>query len=259
MRKVKYRYLPFLMLAINPSISFASDTKDIDPGDMTQVYTQVGGGIDSDSNIKVLGSVSGTHSGGDKFLLYGEMVFGDAHFHDEDYGVAYNNARFQYFQVTDTSLSLFPKVGFSMDLIHSKLPELDRLKDDMTLGSVGVVGMINPTYTGSFMIFPNLAYTYGEMYGKDVDGYMANLFLTRRISDNRSYVGFFPEYMSISGDGIERQSLTLKFQVGTPITDSGRFWMTVTYEHQESNLVFNSIDNGWKNSSSMELGFKYYL
>ncbi|MGF1695788.1 hypothetical protein L4C54_08945 [Vibrio lamellibrachiae] len=258
MRRLKKCMYPIVCVAVLPLSAYAQETTEVDPGDMTKVYTQVGASIDSDSNIKLLGSISGTYDNNDSFLLYGEAAFGDAGFDNEDYGVSYNNGRLQYFHVMDSGVTSFPKVGFSVDLIHSVLPQVNN-EDDMTLASVGVVGMVNPMYTEKFMAFPNIAYTKGKMYGEDVDGYLATLFLTRRISENRSYIGFFPEYMSISGDDIERESVKLKFQVGTPITDSQRLWMMATYEHQESKLNYLNINQGWVNSSRIELGFKYYI
>ncbi|WP_295898622.1 hypothetical protein [uncultured Vibrio sp.] len=231
---------------------------EVDPGDMTKVYTQLGASIDSDSNIKLLGSMSGTYRNSDTFLLYGEASFGDADFDDEDYGADYSNGRLQYFHVMDSGVSAFPKMGFSVDYIHSLLPEVNN-EDAMSIASIGLVGMVNPIHTQKLMVFPNIAYTKGTMYGEDVDGYLATLFLTRRISEDRSYIGFFPEYMSISGDGIERDSVKLKFQVGTPITDSKRLWMMTTYEHQEANLQYLNIHQGWSNSSCIEFGFKYYI
>lgn len=246
-----------IALALSSSPAVAEEV--VDPGDMTKVYTQVGTSIDSDSNIRLLGSLSGSHSNGDNFLFYGDVVFGDTDFHDEDYGTAYNNARLQYFHVTNTSLTSLPKVGFSIDAIHSRLPEIKHVGDDMSIVSAGIVGMINPSYSGKFMLFPNLAYAKGEMYGESVDGVLANLFLTRRIAENRSYIGFFPEYMNVSGDSVSRESIKLKFQVGTPITDGQRLWLTATYEHQESTQAISNQDYGWSNSSRVELGFKYYL
>lgn len=247
-----------LALAYNSPI-YAGEEKNIDPGDMTKVYTQLGASIDSDSNIKALGSLSGTYGNGDNFLLYGEAVFGDNHFHDEDYGIAYSNTRMQYFQAKTTSLSALPKVGFSVDLIHNNLPEIASYGDSMSLASVGAVAMISPKYTGSFMVFPNIAYTKGDMYGEDVDGYLSALYITHRISSNRAYVGLFPEYMSLSGEGIERDSIKLKFIVGTPVTDSGRLWLTSTFEHQEAKFNIAESDYSWQNTSRVEMGFKYYL
>lgn len=247
-----------LAIAYNSQI-YAEDESNIDPGDMTKVYTQLGASIDSDSNIKALGSLSGTYGNGDNFLLYGEAVFGDSHFHGEDYGIAYSNTRLQYFQAKTTSLSALPKVGFSVDLIHNSLPKIANYGDSMSLVSAGAVAMISPKYTGSFMVFPNIAYTKGDMYGEDVDGYLSALYITHRISSNRAYIGLFPEYMSLSGEGIERDSIKLKFVVGTPITDSGRLWLTSTFEHQEAKFNIAESDNSWQNTSRVEMGFKYYL
>ncbi|MGF1759349.1 hypothetical protein L4D76_15685 [Photobacterium sagamiensis] len=247
-----------LALSYNNTL-YANEESSIDPGDMTKVYTQVGASIDSDSNIKALGSLSGTYSNSDNFLLYGEAVFGDTHFHDEDYGLDYSNTRLQYFQAKTTSISALPKIGFSADLIHSELPEIPHYGDDMSIISLGTVAMISQEYTGKFMAFPNIAYTKGEMYGEDVDGYMSALYITHRISSNRAYVGLFPEYMSLSGGDIERESFKVKLLLATPITDTGRLWLTSTFEHQESKFTIADSNNDWQNTSRVEMGLKYYL
>ena len=247
-----------LALAYNNPL-YANEETNIDPGDMTKVYTQLGASIDSNSNIKALASLSGTYSNGNNFLLYGEAVFGDKHFHSDDYGIDYSNTRLQYFQAKTTSIEALPKIGFSFDLIHNDLPEIKSYGNDMSIVSVGAVAMFSPKYTGDFMVFPNLAYTRGEMYGEDVDGYLSALYITHRISSNRAYIGLFPEYMSLSGGDVERDSLKLKFVVGTPVTDSGRLWLLSTFEHQEAKFNLAGSNNDWQNTSRVEMGFKYYL
>ncbi|AIW15623.1 hypothetical protein VITU102760_01515 [Vibrio tubiashii] len=218
------------LLSIMTFPSFADEA--IDPSDLTNVYTQAAIFVSSDADIRLTTMFTGAWNESISYAGFVEGNFGNT---DADkgnqFGTDYLGGRAQYFQVHEFNNTIMPKVGFSTDLIHLKHSGLD----DTGLLSVGAIGLINPAYTPGMMVFPNAAYTTGEVFGESADGYMLNLFGTVPVGNSGAFIQFWPEYFSVSGDEVEMTSKSFNFLLNAPTSTDRRQWFI-------SKLQYNTTD-----------------
>ncbi len=221
------------------SFNVLAEERVIDPSDLTQVYTQAAVFVTSDADIRVSSMLTGAWNEDISFAGFIEGNFGDRHADDEDkLGADYLGGRAQYFQVHATDSSMMPRVGFSTDLIHQKTVGLK----DTTLFSAGAIGLINPAYTPGMMVFPNAAYTVGDVLGESADGYMLNLFATVQIGDSGAFVQMWPEYFNVSGDVAEMESKSFNVMVNAPVKSDRTLWLMTKLEYNSTDTVLPSGD-----------------
>lgn len=242
-----------ILASMTPS-AFATD-EPIDPSDLTRVYTQAAVFVTSDADVRLSTMATGSWSENIQFGAFAEANFGDASDENsgDNFGTNYKNARIQYYQVSPLDNGLLPRAGFMVDGIHN-----DAI--DMQVLSLGVLGMINPTYTGSAMVFPNVNYTYGEILNETVDGYLMNLFVTVPLGDSGSFVQVWPEYMDLSGDTVEMQSKKLNVMLNAPVRSDRKQWLMTKLEYGSSELKkgqssLSAADNELK----AEVGIKWFF
>lgn len=108
---------------------------------------------------------------------------------------------------------------------------------DTTLLSIGAIGLINPLYTGGAMVFPNIAYTTGEVFGESADGYMLNLFVTKPIGDTGTFVQAWPEYFQAKGDTVEMESRSFNVMLNAPIKTDRTQWLMTKLEYGSADIV----------------------
>ncbi|MGL6313320.1 hypothetical protein [Vibrio sp. WXL103] len=224
-----------MLAALAAPVAFAEESEVIDPSDLTRVYTQAAVFVTSDADVRVSAMFTGAWSEDIQFAGFVEGNFGNdkAKAEEKDkLGVDYQNGRAQYFQVHALDNPLMPRVGISTDLIHQKTPG-----DDTTLLSVGAVGLINPQYTFGAMVFPNLAYTTGNVMGKSADGFMANLFVTQPIGDAGAFIQAWPEYFKVEGDVVEMESSAFNVMFNAPIKQNRTQWLMTKLQYGSADVV----------------------
>ncbi|MDF2153845.1 hypothetical protein [Vibrio sp. CAU 1672] len=246
------------MLAAISAPVMAEESQVIDPSDLTRVYTQAAFFVTSDADIRVSSMLTGSWTENIQFGGFIEGNFGDnkAEPGKDTMGLNYLGSRAQYFQVSPIDSKLFPRVGFMTDLIHEKTTGLD----DTTLLSVGAIGMINPAYTGGVMLFPNVNYTVGEVFGKSADGYMLNMFLTKNIGDSGAFIQAWPEYYKASGDVVEIESTAFNMMFNAPIKSDRTQWLMTKLQYAASDVVLpngHSIENDYELKA--EIGVKWFF
>lgn len=236
----------------------AEESQVFDPADLTRVYTQAAIFVTSDADIRVSSMLTGSWSDQTQFAGFIEGNFGDSSAKPgkDTMGADYLGSRAQYFQVSAIDSSIFPRVGFMTDLIHEKTSGLD----DTTLFSVGAIGSINPSYTGGVMLFPNVNYTVGEVFGKSADGYMLNLFATKYVGDSGAFIQAWPEYYKAKGDVVEIESTAFNMMFNAPIKSNRSQWLMTKLQYSASDVVLPngvSIDNDYELKA--EIGVKWFF
>lgn len=229
----------------------ATEDKTIDPSDLTRVYSMVSTWINTQNNFRATASWSGSWSENQQFMGFIEGYWGNEDDTDK-WGTDLLNVRAQYFHVIDTDLSYAPKLGLSVDYIDNQ--------GDNNLMALGILGLIPPQLTGKLQLFPNIAYMKGEAEGVDVDGYMLNLYGTYPIGTSGTYVQLWPEYISVSGIGIESNSLTFSGLYAQPLNAIRTAWLNlrIDYATKETKLT-SYYDRIKEDETVLTLGFKFYL
>ncbi|WP_172379150.1 hypothetical protein [Vibrio sp. Vb339] len=227
------------MLAAMSGTALANEEESqvIDPSDLTRVYTQAAFFVTSDADIRLSSMLTGSWTETTQFGGFIEGNFGDSDAKPgkDSMGVDYLGSRAQYFQVSAIDSSLMPRVGFMADFIHTKNSALGL--DDNTLMSVGAIGLINPAYTGGAMLFPNVNYTIGEVFGETADGYMLNLFATIPMGDSGAFVQAWPEYMNVSGDTVELESTSFNIMMNAPIKEDRTQWLMTKLQYASADVT----------------------
>jgi len=226
-------------------------TQAIDPSDLTRVYTMASVWVNTQNNIRATASWSGAWNEKHSFMGFIEGYLGDEDDADK-WGADLLKVRAQYFHVIDTDLSYAPKLGFSVDYIDNQ--------GDNNLAAIGLIGMVPPSVTGKLQLFPNIAYMTGKAEGVDVDGYMLNLYGTYLVGTNGTYIQLWPEYISVSGTGVDSNSLTLSGLYAQPLNTNKTVWfnLRVDYANKETKLT-GYYDRINEDEAVVTLGFKFYL
>lgn len=242
------------------SVAFAHEEVEavINPDDLqdvTKINPQAAIFVTSDANVRVSGMSSGSWNENIDFAGFAEGIFGDRYDRDRFDG-DYLGGRAQYFQVHATGSEYIPRIGFSTDLIHQKARGLD----DTVLFSAGVVAAVHDRFTPGFQMFPNIAYSVGEVFGETADGILANLFFTTPLGDNGSFVLAWPEYFDVSGDNVELESKSLNFAFQSPIKNNYGQWFVTKLVYNETDIT---LPNGARiegdGEVSLEFGVKWYF
>ncbi|PSU35777.1 hypothetical protein [Photobacterium lutimaris] len=251
-----------LLLASLLSSYTMADTSDneavINPDDLqdvTKINPQAAFFVTSDSDVRVSGIFSGKWNDNTNFSGFAEGIFGDKYGEDE-FDTKYIGGRAQYFQAHGFDNSYIPRAGFSLDLVHKTQHGLD----DTVLFSAGTVIAIDSRFTPGFQMFPNVAYTTGEVFGKSADGYLVNLFMTKPIGDNGAFMLAWPEYFDVSGSTVELESKSLNVIFQTPVKTNFGQWVVSKFSYNETNVT---MPNGTKlkgdGELTLELGMKWYF
>jgi len=223
--------------------------------DVTKINPQAAVFVTSDANMRVSGMFSGQWTEDIAFSGFAEGIFGDK-YKDNTFGTDYLGGRAQYFQAHEMGNDYIPRAGFSLDLIHQKTPSLD----DTALFSIGAVAAIDSRFTPGFQLFPNLAYTTGEVFGETADGYLANLFMTTPIGDNGAFLLAWPEYFDVSGDTVEMESKSMNLVFQSPVkTNYGQWFVTKVAYNQTDITLPNGHSIEGDGELSLEFGMKWYF
>ncbi|WP_413110461.1 hypothetical protein [Thaumasiovibrio sp. DFM-14] len=226
----------------------------IDPSDLTRVYKQAAAFITSDADMRFSTMMTGAWSETTQFAGFIEGNFGnkDADKDGDNFGIDFKNARAQYFQVHAMNNSVLPRAGFMVDAIYNDVA-------DMSLLSVGAIGLINPAYTAGITTFPNLNYTYGEIMNDTVDGFMVNYFATIPMGDTGSFLQVWPEYMNVSGDSIEMESTKFNVMFNAPIKTNRTTWLMTKLEYGSTDMTIDGQMLDSNNELKAEIGVKWFL
>ncbi len=223
----------------------------IDPSDLTRVYTMVSAWVNSQSNLRATASWAGAWSETQQFMGFVEGYWGDEDDTDQ-WGTDLLKVRAQYFHVIDTEMKAAPKLGFSLDYIDNP--------GDNNLAALGVLSMIPPSVTGRLQVFPNVAYMQGKAAGVDVDGYMLNLYGTYPVGTNGTFIQVWPEYISVSGAGVDSTSLTFSGLYAQPLNSLRTMWMNIRLDYATKETRLNSyFERINEDETVLTLGFKFYL
>ncbi|MGF1770269.1 hypothetical protein L4D06_23160 [Enterovibrio makurazakiensis] len=238
--------------------TFAEEGKVIDPSDLTQVYTQAAVFVTSDADMRLSGMLTGAWNENIQFAGFLEGNFGDADAKSgkDSVGADYLSSRGQYFQVHAIDNNMMPRVGFMTDIIHQKNTGMD----DNLLFSAGAIGLINPKYTGGAMVFPNVNYTVGEVFGESADGYMLNLFATVPVGDSGAFLQAWPEYVKVTGDVVEMESTAYNMMFNAPIKSDRTQWLMTKLAYASSDVVLPSgleLENEYELKA--EIGVKWFF
>lgn len=234
---MKKLFVTSSILAAISAPAFAEESEVIDPSDLTRVYTQAAVFVTSDADIRVSSMLTGAWSENTQFGGFVEAEFGDKDSADgkDTFGANYKKSRAQYFQVSGINNSLMPRVGFMADFIHHNNSAMGL--DDNTLMSVGAIGLINPAYTGGTMIFPNVNYTIGEVFGEKADGYMLNLFATVPVGDSGAFVQAWPEYLNVEGDEVAMESTAFNVMFNAPVSSQRDQWLMTKLQYASADIT----------------------
>ncbi|WP_159065046.1 hypothetical protein [Thaumasiovibrio subtropicus] len=237
--------------------------EEIDPADLTKVYTQTALMIGGNSDIKPVTMISGAYSNGHQFAFLGEATFGDVGDNqDNDFGFKYKDARAQYFHTLDSGFSVLPKAGFSFDYINQRD---HALKVDTNLFAIGTLAAVNPKYTPGFMAFPMVAYVNGEMdikplnHKESVDGFSVAFAATKPLGDSGAFLLLWPEYQNISGDHIKTETVNFKVAVNAPMTQNRKLWVNTRFDLSKAKTtILGNKENGELDSEAY-LGLRYFF
>tara|TARA_Y100001956_G_scaffold81991_1_gene101265 strand:- start:2928 stop:3719 length:792 start_codon:yes stop_codon:yes gene_type:complete len=263
---MKKTLLVTTLLSLPSTPVFSDDSEVIDPSDLTRVYTQAALFVTSDADVRVSSMFTGAWSEDVQFAGFVEGNFGNdkAKQQGKDkFGIDYQKSRAQYFQVHAMDNPFMPRIGLSTDLIHQN-GSAGVLKDlgykDTTLLSLGAIGLINPQYTAGAMVFPNVAYTTGKVFGESADGYMLNLFVTQPIGDSGAFVQAWPEYFKVEGDTVEMESSSINVMFNAPIKSDRTQWLMTKLEYGSTDIV---TPDGFEIDGDIELqaeiGVKWFF
>ncbi|EGU55625.1 hypothetical protein VINI7043_10946 [Vibrio nigripulchritudo ATCC 27043] len=213
----------------------AEETETIDPSDLTRVYTQAAVFVTSDADVRLSSMLTGAWTENIQFGGFLEANFGDsqAKAGKDTLGADYLGSRAQYFQVSGIDNTLFPRVGFMADIIHQRNEGLS----DTTLYSIGAIGSINPEYTGGIMVFPNVNYTTGKVFGESAKGYMLNVFATIPMGYTGAFIQAWPEYFTVSGDTVEMESTAYNLMFNAPLKTDRTQWLMTKLQYASANIV----------------------
>ncbi|AQM67082.1 hypothetical protein Vca1114GL_00561 [Vibrio campbellii] len=258
MKKAKKKLLVLTIMSISMSV-LADDTEFVvDPEDLqdvTKINPQAAVYLTSDANVRVSGMFSGQWNEKTDFAGFAEGIFGDR-YGDDEFSGDYLGGRAQYFQAHELNTNAFiPRAGFSFDAIHQK----QRGFDDTALVSIGAVAAINAKYTPGFQVFPNVAYTTGEVFGEDADGYLINLFMSTPVGNNGAFLLAWPEYFDVSGDNVDFESKSMNFVFQAPVNSNYSQWLVSKVEWNETDITFNGNRMEGDPEIRMELGMKWYF
>ena len=223
----------------------------IDPSDLTRVFTMASIWLNSQQNVRATASWAGSWSEDQQFMGFVEGIWGDKD--DEDaWGTDLLNVRAQYFHVFETHAEALPKAGLSLDYMEEENGD--------NLVAVGMLAMVPPSLTGGVQVFPNVAYMKGEVASTDVDGYMLNLYGTYPISSDGTFIQLWPEYISVSGDSVESESLTLSGLFSMPVNNDRSAWFNLRVDHatSETKLSFYK-DRLNEKETVVTVGMKFFL
>jgi hypothetical protein len=93
----------------------------------------------------------------------------------------------------------------------------DESGDNLT--ALGTLALLPSSLTGNWLIYPSAAYVEGDVSGANVDGYMFIVYGSRTIGDSGAYIWVWPEYLDLSGAGVDTDSLTLTGQYAKPLNE----------------------------------------
>ena len=256
----KKHLIPLVSLTLT-SFAALSDTNDndIDPSDLTKVYTQAALMVSGNSNLMPVGMISGGYDNGHQFALLAEAKFGKTGDNaDNEFGLEYNSSRFQYFQVADTGYNFMPRAGLSADYINVRSPNIE--SDLLALGGVGA---INHQYTPGFMLFPMAGYVFGQFdvagIKDDVDGVNLSIAASIPISDSGAFMMIWPEYRKLSGSAIKTENVSTKLIVNAPLTSNKKWWINTRLELDKLDLKVSgdTLKNQW--DSDVYMGIRYFF
>ncbi|NGN98403.1 hypothetical protein G5S52_12310 [Grimontia sp. S25] len=253
---MKKRLLLSLLVA---GCSATAMAQNIDPSDLTNVYTQAAFLVGGDSTLKPVTMVSGGYDNGHKFAFLGEATFGakgeDA---DNKFGLNYRDSRAQYFHVLDANNRFIPSFGVSLDYIHQKTDSVTT-----NLAAVGTVVGVNPLYTPGFMVFPIAAYVDGDIKISDhkaqVDGVSLALAATHQIGDTGAFILLWPEYQKLTGYGLTLTKASAKLSLNAPITTSRKLWVNTRLDYGQSEMKANDLAAIKSDDSQVYMGLRYFF
>ncbi|WP_394242302.1 hypothetical protein [Vibrio astriarenae] len=252
--------IPLLSLSLF-SFNVLSETtdKEIDPSDLTKVYTQAAVMVSGNSNVMPVGMVSGGYDNGHQFALLAEAKFGKVGDNsDNEFGLEYGSSRFQYFQVADTGFNMMPRAGLSADYINVRA---SGLKSDLL--ALGGVAAVNPQYTPGFMLFPLASYVFGQFdingQKDDVDGLNLSIAASIPVSDSGAFLMLWPEYRKLSGSMVESESVTTKIILNAPLTSDRKWWINTRLELDDSSLKVSGTTLRDQSSSDVYAGIRYFF
>lgn len=245
--RLTFSFLIFFFSAFSYGVN--EEFKVVDPSDLTRVYTTASLWFDSNTNIKGQASFSGKFAQNNEFMGLLEGTFGDDL--DNEFGTDYRQLRAQYFQAFKTGWYGLPKLGVSLDYMH--------FRGGDRIVSVGGVVMINPKVTKGFMVFPNIAYTEGEIGGVLVQGISANLFISKKLSSKGVFLQFWPEYINVSGDSFDGDSLNWNLLVGSPVSEKKDWWILTKAVHGKLSFENGIVSNSTVNSTTVMLALKKFF
>ncbi len=247
----------FLTLLATPAIA----EEVIDPSNMTKVYTQAAVFLTSSADVRFSSMYTGSWSEKSDFAGFVEGNFGDRDSGEDDkWGLEYKNGRAQYFQVNEMNNKVLPRLGFSFDVIHERTPKgAPNISDDTLLYSAGLLGMVNPQYTPGFMVFPNVAYTTGDVFGESADGFMVNLFASRVIGDSGAFFNLWPEYLDVEGDNVDLESSKLNLLLASPVKSNRKQWLMTKLTYGKETLNYKGATMKDSQEMGIEVGMKWYF
>ncbi len=242
----------FTALVLSCSTVMAEEKEEVvDPSDLTRVYTMGSVWVNTQNNLRATAQWAGSWTETQSFMGFIEGYWGDKE--DEDkWGTDFLNLRAQYFHVLQTGFKELPSTGLSFDYIDEK--------KGSTLYAVGALAMLSPERTGSWQVFPNIALMEGEVADEDVDGYMINLYGTYPVNDKGTFIQIWPEFISVKGDGVESDSLTLSALFSMPLDNNRKTWLNIRLDHarKETKLpVYQDRIN--EDETVLTTGLKFYL
>lgn len=239
--------------------SFAED-EVIDPSDLTKVYTQAAVFVSSDADVRISSMFTGSWSEEISFAGFIEGNFGNKDAGEEDkLGYNYLGGRAQYFQVHEVDIPFFKRVGLSGDVIHNVSPAGYGL-DDTLIYSLGLIALIDPKYTFGTMMFPNFAYTSGDVFGESATGYLASFYTTIPLSESGAFLQFWPEYIDVSGDVVEMASTTFNLMVNAPLNAGRTQWLMTKFEYSSSDMTTpTGSEFSINNDLKIEIGMKWFF
>ncbi|NMP17304.1 hypothetical protein [Thalassotalea sp. Y01] len=242
----------------------AEQGKEIDPADVTNVYTQGALMLNGSSDIQLQGQFSGGLDNGRQFALLGEITLTDennvAERDDNKFGTSFSHGRLQYFHVFSGQSDDIPKIGLSVDYIKTNT----EVKNDLL--SIGGVFAINPEHTGGLLVYPRFGVTTGTMKVKgvsdgydDLIGYSLGVISAKYIGQNGAYVSVVPEWQDLNGDDIDMHSLSVKTSLNVPLNDSRTWWLNTRYDVSKTEVdVFNSsLSSEWQTEAL--IGVRHYF
>ncbi|QBY05236.1 hypothetical protein E2K93_12970 [Thalassotalea sp. HSM 43] len=254
--------VPMALLFAAPVL--ATQSKEIDPADVTNVYTQGAIMLNGSSDTQLQGQFSGSLEDGRQFALLGELTLTDeqnvAQRDDNEFGTRFSAGRLQYFHVFDANSEDIPKVGISVDYIKTN----SEIKTDLL--SIGGVFAINPEHTSGLLLYPRFGLTTGTMKVNgvsdgydDVMGYSLSVISAKYLGTNGAYVTVVPEWQDLTGDDIDMHSLSVKTSLNVPLNKGRSWWLNTRYDVSKTEVdVFNrSVPSEWQTQAW--IGVRHYF